>query len=382
MDKIFNYNNWSIKENNKTFSLNHNVKFFIKVDTQEDYWELMRKLEELGYNWGSKNKPPTSENYFNSYKDLGIYLHNINGERLMLNYSSLRYFDSQRDGEYSEHIFFKYKDFDKYIGKKYKKIERPEIDPMNEEDWGFEEIKESNDDEFVDISNLIINVHNQDEYWELIEKLQKFGYKWSNSSMKDNIYKRALQEIMPGRVCLFLNPNFTISYGSINFYSYYKDRYKNRILIDYKDFDKYTNKKYKKIKNPEIDPFNEEEWGFEEINESTIPIEWKIAIKVNTEDYNELMKKLRKIGYRWYADKDPFDSELSKSYKNNMCIYLESDLRLTHSSLRYFEHEQKENYHLIEYKDFDKYLNKKYKKIEKPEIDPFNEEDWGIEEID
>lgn len=138
----------------------------------------------------------------------------------------------------------------------------------------------------------------------------------------------------------------------------------------------------KKIENPELDPYGEDEWGYEEISESLDYLEVinGTAIEVDTqEEYWELMSKLELLGYTWSGDLPTLKNNFRRYSK--ICIFLErnkikgDNKYLSYGSYEFFK---KNKYNIINYKDIP---NKKYKKIDNSESDPYNEEDWGYEEI-
>jgi len=246
----------------------------------------------------------------------------------------------------------------------FKKINRPDIDPYGEEDWGYKEINESAGADY----ELAIFVKSEKSYNELMKKLDEQEYLWNGSDRK-----RPIRIPYDGQQVIYLTYEHKLLHGSIWGYDKY---YKNTIPNIYSnEYVSLPNKKLKKIQNLEIDPYGEEDWGYEEIKESK-------KLKYNIGD-----KVIVDIGFGNWAGVifnrclDDLDDFNSLSY----CIKFEDKHDGTHQG----------RYELAEYpnkidpegkcywvrKSNIKLLNKKLKKIERPDIDPFGEEDWGYEKI-
>ena len=124
------------------------------------------------------------------------------------------------------------------------------------------------------------------------------------------------------------------------------------------------NKKFKKIENPIDDPYGEEDWGYEEMKE------------------NEHHRKNFEIGDVVRHKKYPgFGVGVVKYIDDTNTIYIEFE----NKTYRGCPHTKKDrgwstNDRNIEWYDFIN-SNKKFKKIENSELDPYGEEDWGWEEI-
>ena len=133
----------------------------------------------------------------------------------------------------------------------------------------------------------------------------------------------------------------------------------------------------KKIKNPDIDPFGEEIWG--NIKESFIYDE-DIAIYVkNKREYDDLMKRLEMDGFLWSSGSKPTAGLGYSKLKEVLVLNLTKRGEIKYSNLEHYEKNFKykykdRNYKLINYEEIS---DKKYKKLKKLEIDPFEEEEWG-----
>lgn len=114
--------------------------------------------------------------------------------------------------------------------------------------------------DFVE-NKFIVTIDTQEEYWDCMKYLEKFGYHWGTVDTKPT-YKNYFGEYK--NFSVVLNPSKNLMYGSLNFFEWRSGDYQNCIFINFKDIEKESNKKYRKLTHPD-DPYNEEDWGFEEI---------------------------------------------------------------------------------------------------------------------
>ena len=140
------------------------------------------------------------------------------------------------------------------INKNLKKIKNPN-DPYGEEDWGWEEIKESN--EYIPSGDFAVLVRNEKEWNDIMRKLEDWGCKWTNGNTPTSkFYEKIIEVIWVEKTKYSENP--MISHSDLKYYKTHS-RYAGPIID-------ITNKKYKKIEQPDVDPYGEEDWGWEEIN--------------------------------------------------------------------------------------------------------------------
>jgi len=119
---------------NESVSLLDNL--IVKVNNIEEYQTLMNYLDKLGYHWGD-NKLASSKDYFNQdyAKGPGYCVRISSSDRNDLGYSDLNFYKSST---FSDYIIIDFKDLN--LDKNFKRVERPDVDPFNEDDWGYEEI--------------------------------------------------------------------------------------------------------------------------------------------------------------------------------------------------------------------------------------------------
>ena len=138
--------------------------------------------------------------------------------------------------------------------------------------------------------------------------------------------------------------------------------------IDIREFLKIV-PSFKKIKNSDVDPFEEEEWGYVKEN---INFDKQLAIIVDNEkEYEKLIDYLYSLGYHYFAERMGYIN-INDGIKP--IVYAEKNKRITRSSLEYYNDFEKNNYPLYTFSEIMK-VNKKIN----PEVDPFGEEYWGYE---
>ena len=203
------------------------------------------------------------------------------------------------------------------------------------------------------VRGFIIKYNNVEEALEIANILSEYDYEVYEY---DYIYKDA-----PHWDC-FIPFNYDDDDLDYDFclarYSYFKDKYKDKI-IDYDEFlNRIGHKKRKKLEKPELDPFGEEHWGY--IQESLTIDDFQVGDRVKI---NELgVKNMHNNFLGITAD------EYSKIRSNGIVIEI-----LFYDNRLYieWENEDSSSYPV-------KYVEKiDYKKRRNPNIDPFNEENWG-----
>jgi hypothetical protein len=188
LDVIDPYNEeiWDEMDESSEFNFEFE-KTIIIIRSQSEYDELMVLMEFLGFMW-YKTKP-TMKNYFNEYPTFSIVIDNN-----MMRYGDLSYF--KRDQVYKLYDYVEAKDLLKM--KKMRKIKNSEIDPFDEDDWGYEHVDE-NISLVKTMSNpIIVKVESQDEYDVLMDELKKLKYRWVGSTYKSdpkeiNIYRYPIE---------------------------------------------------------------------------------------------------------------------------------------------------------------------------------------------
>lgn len=258
-----------------------------------------------------------------------------------------------------------------------------DIDPYGEEIWE-NKINENNKFKIILVDDIIKKHDNYDDFFKEIYDLligesvtvyyfdihlKKYRL-YSNFNIVKEISKR---KILKYDKLTIDNPIFRISVEDI----YLNDK----LVIKYKSEPIHT----------DIDPYGEEDWNEETmdrnyfdkiVNESIIQTETtaenfpqKCVVLINTQlDYNILMMELENLDYEWGCGHNPTTKDYFNKY-NNFCISI-TDKKILYGNLDYYK-----NTHPYNKYKFIHYNNKKYNKIEKPEIDPYGEEDWGFEKI-
>jgi hypothetical protein len=137
------------------------------------------------------------------------------------------------------------------------------------------------------------------------------------------------------------------------------------IFLDPVDF----SKKIKKIERPEIDPFEEEEWGWEEITETVIARTYEMSGPPPKNLWGtkaQFEMEMEKIGYT--------HTTLTKSTSMLICSKEELGTLKWQKAQRY-------GIPIFTYEEAYRRFAKKLQRIRNPEVDPFDEEDWGWEEV-
>jgi len=116
---------------------------------------------------------------------------------------------------------------------------------------------------FLDLLKLpqfCIRIHNENEYIILMIELEKKGYKWlSEKNPTDIGWTRYIEIIWINNIKKIL------TYSSFMFY--FSDfKFEKIKLLEFEDVEIDKNHKIKKIKNLDLDPYCEEDWGYVQEN--------------------------------------------------------------------------------------------------------------------
>lgn len=142
----------------------------------------------------------------------------------------------------------------------HKKKINPEIDPYNEEDWGYEtyinESKNINRDDLTHCAIMFNNVEEMLKTYKLLHDVLRFDVKYYNHILKEQSIK-------------YYNP-ISKKMAELNCFVFVSGRFVRAKLkedskmmrLTYDDI-KHLKGKYKRIENIEIDPYSEEDWGYE-----------------------------------------------------------------------------------------------------------------------
>jgi len=117
--------------------------------------------------------------------------------------------------------------------------------------------------------------------------------------------------------------------------------------------------KIKKITNPTLDPYGEEDWGYEE--------------EIIKENKNYCLNKRVKI-----KDNSKYKNQAYNNGGNGFGIII--DYNYSPGDFEFVIRWDNNHINLYRFKDIDILDDKKFKRITKPDIDPYGEEDWGYEE--
>ena len=301
------------------------------------------------------------------YEDDNIY----DDEIPMFSLAKKRFFE-RKSINYEEFM-------DIIINKKYKKIENPIEDPYNEEDWGYEEIKENQtynkDDKFC------IKVDNKEEYDLLMNVLEQEDFHWAGDNAKPTHLNYDIYHID-----VVYCEKGILHGGTLEYHKKMQGYYDWPKLISVTDYlTLKPRKKMKRVKNSIDDPYNEEDWGWEELKESLkekdgqriifadiIPLLGgydSCLVFLNKYAINKKVFYIRLDGTNYDADGNGTivlayeKSSVPDHYK----VIMEAGMGDSGKGMIYFD-------------EID-WGGKKFKKIENLIEDPYNEEDWGWEEI-
>jgi DNA polymerase III epsilon subunit-like protein len=241
------------EEDWEEFELNESVKNYdflqkkaIMYNNREEMIKVVMKLHELGQL---------------TYKSLEKYERSKKLLRFFYFYPTDRAFVRSENEQILKYFGLEPMSFDEFMklgNVKYKRIESDTtVDPYDEEEWGWDIIKES-----LNANNKIIihDIKTQEMYSELMKYLEILGATWGTGKLptENNFYGK-YNDLA---ICIKDNE---LGYAYTQYFRSVKD-YNDYEFIKAEEILKY--KKFKKIEgNPEVDPYGEEEWGWEEEDE-------------------------------------------------------------------------------------------------------------------
>jgi len=200
---------------------------------------------------------------------------------------------------------------------KYKKIKNTDLDPYDEENWGWE-IDESNEEKIKlkDLRNVIIRIHSRLNYDILMKKMRELGIRWSGGELcgEEDPYFDNYPDF-----CIRINEKGEVNYCGFNEYVSMGALKNNKFINDY---DIIGN--IKRIENPDVDPYGEDDWGWEKkfekynINESnkhpnihfTLKRLYTVSLIDEDVDFIGFMDHLKKLFfedkkfYLWMSNKE------------------------------------------------------------------------------
>ena len=166
---------------------------------------------------------------------------------------------SEDDYRMKDKKIISFKNFMKIVEKMSKKrrVYKPDIDPWNEENWGWEEIKESN--KIDNLKNFYIPFNTKEEMIAIAKKLHEMGYVVCNygDAVRGYGFENVFHKIYAFSKIHDFFARTNMQDSTINY----------KTKLDFEDFMKIDIYKRKRITNPDIDPWSEEDWGWEEIVE-------------------------------------------------------------------------------------------------------------------
>ena len=194
--------------------------FACLINNEIEFKKFLSKLDDMGYKWRS-GKNALHYTYF---KRMPIIIY-VDDDKISYSH------------EYGGHSW-KYGDLIENIFANDNKIKKLDIDPFNEENWGYIQEKLT-----IDFKDVFIPISSKEEHNFLMYYLfNNTKCVWAN-----------------GRVPLdeFFWDNYPNIYIN-NDLKMYRTRTNNRNsrIINIKE-------KFKRVKNKEVDPFGEENWGYE-----------------------------------------------------------------------------------------------------------------------
>lgn len=333
-------------------------KSYISFNSKDEMIAVATKLTEMGYELWASLKRLYDE--VNTYTNGGYY--SYDGQHW------LRSCDYRPDTITAD-------EFLKMCNNKYKKKENPIEDPYGEEDWGWEEIKENNKNQHFKVGDRVKYIYNDYDtdswygknryYFDLNGVVLDYrdggriGIEFDNHLGNDGHTCNGLGK--PGH-CQNILPEYLKKMGHISI---------------------------KKIEKPDIDPYGEEDWGWEEMKENVNDVK-------NTETriiFNDLLgiyfNGEYNIMLNWLNDnltkkRVYFISEENEIYKKfDSWWIVDNYLAGTQNNIVgvMMTNKQYGNASGLIYLDEIELPKVKYKKLENPIEDPYNEEDWGYEEI-
>jgi len=248
-------------------------------------------------------------------------------------------------------------------------------DPWGEENWGWEEVKENNNYKGFNIGDEVFvhghmsNIHFTGQKGTVIKI---FDY---SDRILVKFPERFDDNLHDGNGDDETNSSYYIDYELLTLADNKKRRRKQNLKDDPWD-EEYWGWEFKRKTNPDDDPWNEEDWGWEEVSESNKfdnLIDYYIPFKTK-EEMITIAKKLDELeyivaNYREVIVGVGFDNPGHKVY----CYHKGKFMRATIDFANYNNKKKLSLEDLIGFK--------KGKRITNPDVDPWNEEDWGWEEI-
>lgn len=233
---------------------------FIVVDNEIEYYDLMEYLDKKRFLWMSGGVPTSKK-----YSEISPLLKNPLFIKIFYFVKAIYIVDKKT-------ISFEDKVYDwgekRYLSMKYKHpVKRnDDLDPYGEEDWGDnnELVFEQRDEEYDFPSNMNIMVHNLEEYDDLMEELEKNGYRWRSGRLptEKNLLIRADIEsnflTHDQRLIIIINEKI-ISFTLAN-----REYFSSNKVYDW------SKKRFVSLKEKEIiirdqDPYGEEDWKDDEL---------------------------------------------------------------------------------------------------------------------
>lgn len=289
---------------------------YIKINSDSEYFKTIYFLDSKGFFWAGMNKEKANT-WFPPYFDMkrypGYLCPHFDGENDKRIFQSARTSASPTIISVDEYINH-YDDIEEYINKKREemKLKYKDIDPYGEEDWGMNEGL-SQDDKFF---KTCISYENANQAVEIADKLVELGYKIYSYNGIGNTANEWTGFSPP--IGDDYDYDFVLSTINHNVYRDYKK-------INYEEFFTMLGvdaTKRIKIERPDVDPYGEEDWGFEIKNESKIPYQKQLCEDLwDGEDINKKIEdKLINIAKDFFEDveldTDIIDIHLTGSMAN------------------------------------------------------------------
>ena len=318
-------------------SISNFPNFTVFVKNHVEFKDLMVYLQQNGVKWVSGTSPTSMSPMKNVY---------------------IFYRDTDKRISWSCDPYLQHGDIIKLSDlKKIKKKTCPDIDPYDEEDWGYT-VQES----ISNIPNLFsVFVKTHEEFKELMVYLEQNGAKWTSG------IKPTSMSPMKNVYISYTNKRITWAYHT--FHKEIGD------AMTFDEFSKLFNSKIKFKKNPDIDPYEEDDWGYT-IQESDSALKRLIKnyciVYETGDECKDIIEKLETIGYSVYnrgyilkMSTEEIESEKWRAFR-----YLSEDLMFVRTS----EHV---NLKSMTYEEFCEIIGKNIKIKKNPDIDPYEEDDWG-----
>jgi len=243
-----------------------------------------------------------------------------------------------------------------------------EDDPWNEENWGWEEIKEQNNEDVYD--DLAIIVNDEEEYYRITRFLFSLGYSWFGFSSN--------------RELRYTHDKYIITHKSKHISSptnVSRVKLDDKTIISCDELMTIRGKPKKKY-NLEDDPWGEENWGWEDIKENKL-LKYKSFNYINEQSIeNFYVGQHVSLREELIGKHDGYPEAFSRE------MIGKNDGTITYININYTSYpisvnwntDNSFNYSPDELVPFEK-KQRKIRKKQNLEDDPWNEENWGWEEI-